>query len=197
MSKPRSAKLERLLSERDPQKLSIKGDFVDAAVMMILKEESGDTSMLFIKRPDSQGDPFSGHVAFPGGKMKSDDSSKLDTAVRETIEEIGVDVNQSGRIIGELDDVNPNNPRASTYIVTPYLSVLEQEISIIPDRREVETVLWVPVRHLLNEKNFKIRQRERGGKLVEDYAYSFEQYIIWGMTGRILHRFFTLTGHLF
>ena len=197
MSKPTSEKLEKLLGERTPHKLTIEGEFIDAAVMIILREELGDTSMLFIKRPDNEADPFSGHVAFPGGKMKSDDRSKLDTAVRETREEIGVDIAQSGRVIGELDDVNPNNPRARTYIVTPYLSVLENEIEISPDSREVEKVLWVPVSHLLNEKNFKLRLRDRQGELREDYAYSFEQYIIWGMTGRILRQFFSLTAHLF
>lgn len=197
MSKPISHKLEKLLAERTPEKLTIEGDFVDASVLMILKEEPGDISMLFIKRPDNIGDPFSGHVAFPGGKMIEGDSGKLDTAARETEEEIGVDIYKSGRILGELDDVNPNNPKARTYIVTPYLSVLENEVVFTPDAREVERVLWVPVSHLLDEKNFKLRRRERGGKLRDDYAYSFDPYIIWGMTGRILHRFFSLTGHIF
>jgi 8-oxo-dGTP pyrophosphatase MutT (NUDIX family) len=197
MSQETSEKLEKLLAARDPHKLTIDGDFVHAAVMMILKEEQKGSSLLFIKRPDSDSDPFSGHVAFPGGKMKGEDSDKLETAVRETREEIGVDITHSGRVIGELDDVNPNNPRANTYIVTPYLSVLEEEVTFTPCAREVEEVLWVPVNHLLDEKNFKLRLTQRDGKLREDYAYIYEQYIIWGMTGRILRQFFTLTGHLF
>jgi 8-oxo-dGTP pyrophosphatase MutT (NUDIX family) len=197
MSQETSEKVEKLLAARDPHKLTIDGDFVHAAVMMILKEEQKGSSLLFIKRPDSDSDPFSGHVAFPGGKMKGEDSDKLETAVRETREEIGVDITHSGRVIGELDDVNPNNPRANTYIVTPYLSVLEEEVTFTPCAREVEEVLWVPVNHLLDEKNFKLRLTQRDGKLREDYAYIYEQYIIWGMTGRILRQFFTLTGHLF
>ncbi len=197
MSQKTSNKLEKLLASRDPHKLTIEGDFVHAAVMMILKEEPKGASMLFIKRPDSDSDPFSGHVAFPGGKMKGEDSDKLETAVRETREEIGVDIAHSGRVLGELDDVNPNNPRANTYIVTPYLSVLNEEVTFTPCTREVEEVLWVPLAHLLDEKNFKLRLRERDGIPREDYAYIYEQYIIWGMTGRILRQFISLTRHLF
>jgi 8-oxo-dGTP pyrophosphatase MutT (NUDIX family) len=197
MSYDTTEELEKLLAERDPVKLTIDGDFVHAAVMMILKEERDGFSMLFIKRPDSERDAFSGHVAFPGGKMKESDPGKLGTAVRETHEEIGVDIARSGRVIGELDDVNPNNPRANTYIVTPYLSVLKEEIALRPSAHEVEAVLWVPVSHLKDERNFKLRLRDTGRGVTEDYAYSFEQYIIWGMTGRILRQFLTLTAHLF
>jgi len=197
MSYDTTVELEKLLAGRAPVKLTIDGDFVHAAVMMILKEERDDFSMLFIKRPDSERDAFSGHVAFPGGKMKESDPGKLGTAVRETHEEIGVDIAQSGRVIGELDDVNPNNPRANTYIVTPYLSVLKEEVTLRPSAHEVEAVLWVPVSHLKDERNFKLRLRDTGRGVTEDYAYSFEQYIIWGMTGRILRQFLTLTAHLF
>lgn len=197
MSQKTTKKLEKLLAARDPHKLIIEGDFVHAAVMMILKEEPQGTSMLFIKRPDNVSDPFSGHIAFPGGKMIGEDADKLETAVRETREEIGVDITLSGRVLGELDDVNPNNPRARTYIVTPYISVLNEEVSFTPCVREVEDVLWAPVAHLMDEKNFKLRMRERDGITREDYVYMYERYIIWGMTGRILRQFFTLTRHIF
>lgn len=197
MSHETIGKLEKLLAGRDPVKITIDGDFVHAAVMVILKEEGRGFSMLFIKRADSDRDAFSGHVAFPGGKMKEGDRGKLETAVRETHEEVGIDITKSGRVLGALDDVNPSNPRANKFIVTPYLSVLKEEVAITPSAREVEAVLWVPVRHLMDEKNFKLRMREREGGVTEDYAYSFEQYIIWGMTGRILRQFLTLTAHIF
>jgi 8-oxo-dGTP pyrophosphatase MutT (NUDIX family) len=173
-------------------KITHEGDFVHAAVMMILSESPEGLSMLFIKRPESDIDAFSGHMAFPGGKMKEGDEGKLATAVRETMEEIGVDLHKCGRVIGELDDINPNN-----YIVTPYISMLKEDVSIVPNLCEVETAVWIPVKHLKDERNFAVRWRERDGILVEDYAYSFEKYIIWGMTGRILHRFLSFSSHLF
>lgn len=189
--------LEKLLKSRPPAKIEDRDDFVHAAVMMILGESPEGLSMLFIKRRESDIDAFSGHMAFPGGKMKEGDESKLAAAIRETHEEVGVDLYASGRVIGELDDINPNNPRANNFIVTPYLSVLREEVPIIPNLYEVEAALWIPVGHLLDDKNFAVRMRERNGKLVEDYVYSFGKYIIWGMTGRILHGFFSISSHLF
>ena len=190
------AALERLLKERNPAKIGGEAGFVHAAVMMILKETEEEFSMLFIKRPESEWDPFSGHMAFPGGRMREGDENKLETAIRETEEEIGVDIGAYGRILGELDDVNPNNPRARGYIVTPYLSFLTKEVPLELDRREVEEAVWVPMEHLKDERNFKIRLRERDGRLIEDYAYNYGPYLIWGMTGRIVHSFLSITAQI-
>jgi len=189
--------LKKLLSSRDVNEIFREGDFVHASVMMILKESGQGYSLLFIKRPESERDPFSGHMAFPGGRMDSADNSKLETAIRETYEEVGIDINSSGRILGSLDDVNPNNPRARNYIVTPYLSVLNEEVTIKPDSNEVERTLWVPMHHLVDDRNLEVRIRERDGTEVKDYAYQYEQYLIWGMTGRILHQFLSFSAHLF
>ncbi len=189
--------LKKLLSSKNVNEIFREGDFVHASVMMILKESGQGYSLLFIKRPESGRDPFSGHMAFPGGRMESADNSKLETAIRETYEEVGIDVNSSGRILGSLDDVNPNNPRARNYIVTPYLSVLNEEVTIKPDSNEVERTLWVPMHHLVDDRNLEVRIRERDGTEVKDYAYQYEQYLIWGMTGKILHQFLSFSAHLF
>lgn len=190
-------KLEHLVRNRNALKITGEDDFVHAAVMMILRNDLEDLSMLFIKRPESDLDAFSGHMAFPGGKMKQDDESKLHTALRETREEIGVDIDVSGEVLGELDDVNPNNPRAANIIVTPYLSLLKEEVVIRPNLLEVEAAVWVPVKHLLDEKNATVRLRERKGRLVEDYVYNYDPYIIWGMTGRIVYQFLSFSSHIF
>jgi len=190
-------KLEDLLSERSTNQITKEGDFVHAAIMMILKQSDPGYSLLFIKRPDNDKDPFSGHMAFPGGRMELDDKSKLDTAVRETLEEVGININRSARVLGALDDVNPNNPRARNYVVTPYLSVLEEEVDITPDSNEVEKTIWVPMHHLVDDKNAQVRIRVRDGREVKDYAYNYDQHLIWGMTGRVLHQFLSFSSHLF
>ncbi len=190
-------KLEILLSERSANQIIREGDYVHAAVMMILKQNNPGYSLLFIKRPDNVRDPFSGHMAFPGGRMEKDDNSKLDTAVRETYEEVGININRSAHILGALDDVNPNNPRARNYVVTPYLSVLKEEVDITPDANEVEKTIWVPMNHLVDDSNAQVRIRERDGIEVKDYAYNYDQYLIWGMTGRVLHQFLSFSSHLF
>lgn len=190
-------KLEELLIERSSNKIIREGDFVHASVLLILKPSDLGFSLLFIKRPESERDPFSGHMAFPGGRMERVDNDKLDTAIRETKEEVGINIIKSGRVLGVLDDVNPNNPRARNYVVTPYLSILNEEVPIIPDSKEVEKTVWVPMQHLIDDRNKEIRIRERDGREVVDYAYNYEQYLIWGMTGRILHRFLSFSTHLF
>jgi 8-oxo-dGTP pyrophosphatase MutT (NUDIX family) len=193
----KARKLERLVKNRIAVKITGEDDIVHAAVMMILRSEPKDLSMLFIKRPESDLDAFSGHMAFPGGKMKKGDESKLHTALRETHEEIGVDLGVSADVLGELDDVNPNNPRASNFIVTPYLSLLKEEVVLKPNILEVEAAVWVPIRHLMDEKNATVRLRERKGRMVEDYVYNYDPYIIWGMTGRIVHQFLSFSSHIF
>lgn len=190
-------KLEALLNERDAEQISMDGDHVHAAVMIILKYDDDGFSMLFIKRPDNANDPFSGHIAFPGGKLREEDGTKLDAAIRETLEEVGVNIQAAGRVLGSLDDVNPNNPRAANIIVTPYVSFLPEDVELRPCEYEVEAALWIPVTHLTDENNFLIRLREREGRKKEDYVYSYGKYIIWGMTGRILRQFLELSSGLF
>lgn len=190
-------KLEQLLSRENNDQTPQEADYVHAAVMMVLIERDENYSMLFIKRPDNERDPFSGHMAFPGGRMEPVDAGKDETAIRETIEEVGIDISKSGRIIGSLDDVIPNNPRARNYIVTPYLSLLNEEVPMTLDPREVEKALWIPVPHLLDERNTETRMRDRGGRMITDYVFNYDGHIIWGMTGRILHHFLSFSGHLF
>ncbi|MCK5710700.1 MAG: hypothetical protein KAI07_09185, partial [Deltaproteobacteria bacterium] len=57
--------------------------------------------------------------------------------------------------------------------------------------------LWIPMHHLVDDRNLGVRIVERDGREVKDYAYQYEQYLIWGMTGRILHQFLSFSAHLF
>jgi 8-oxo-dGTP pyrophosphatase MutT (NUDIX family) len=188
--------LEKIIKERKSIKISRDGDFIPAAVMLILKEERGEYFMLLIKRPESREDLFSGHMAFPGGKMKEGDRTRLDTAIRETFEETGIDLKEKGKILGELDDFNPINPRANHFVVSPYVAFLTEEAEIRPNE-EVAEILWIPLSHLKDEKNLEVRTIEKHGMLVKDYVFNYRDYVIWGMTGRILYGFISLVGHLF
>jgi len=189
--------LKRILNNRVPLRIRKKNNITPAAVMLILREEDAGYSMLFIKRPENRRDAFSGHMAFPGGKVKSIDKNKVETAIRETLEETGIDLNKSGGILGELDDFHPNNPRASHYAVTPCLSILRGHVGLNLDTSEVAEAIWIPISHLKEIKNQEIRIKERSGRLIEDFVYYYRDYVIWGMTGRILSQFLRLFGHLF
>lgn len=188
--------LEKIISGRKCIKIERDGSFINAAVMVILRKDKSGYSMLFIKRPESKVDPFSGHMAFPGGKVKNGDKNKLETALRETVEETGIDLNRNGRILGELDDVSPINPRTNHFIVTPYLAYLTEDLEIKPNE-EVASSIWIPLFHFRNEKSFERRVLERHGMEIEEFIYLYNNHVIWGMTARILHQFLSLVGHLF
>ena len=177
--------LEEYYKSRTPNRVTEAHDYVYASVAVIFNIEE---KILFIKRPENPNDPYSGHVAFPGGKKKKDDENLLFTAIREANEEVGIDLKNDARIIGELDQLKPLNPDGPRYIVTPFLAVLEKENEIIVND-EVEEYLWIPLAHFLNEDNMRVRLKERSGRIIEDYVYEYEKYIIWGMTGRIINSF--------
>jgi 8-oxo-dGTP pyrophosphatase MutT (NUDIX family) len=188
--------LEKIIRDRKSVKIERDSNFVPAAVMVILRDDKNEYSMLFIKRPESEGDLFSGHMAFPGGKVKDGDTNKLDTAIRETIEETGIDLNRNGIILGELDDVSPINPMANHFIVTPYLAYLTEDLEIKPNE-EVASALWIPLSHFRNDKSLERRIVKKHGMELEEFIYQYYNHVIWGMTARILYQFLSLGGHLF
>ncbi|MER3447013.1 MAG: CoA pyrophosphatase [Candidatus Dadabacteria bacterium] len=189
--------LERIIKERKSIKIIREENFIHASVMVILREEGGRYSMLFIKRREYLSDLFSGHMAFPGGKMQKGDENKLETAIRETLEETGIDLRKDGRIIGELDDVSPVNPRARHYIVTPYVALVGGDIIKVKPNEEVAEFVWIPLSNFMDEKTLEIRVVERYGIRLEDFAFHYQKYVIWGMTARVLHQFLSLAGYLF
>ncbi len=168
---------------------------IPAAVMIVIKYFKDCNYILFIKRSDVEWDPFSGHMAFPGGKNEKEDKDLLETAYRETLEETGIDLKINGQLLGRLDDCKPNNPMARNIVVTPYISYLDKKVSIIPNY-EVDEALWIPISHLKDESNLEILYKSRDGKIIEDYNYRFNDYVIWGMTGRVLHQFLELFSEL-
>jgi 8-oxo-dGTP pyrophosphatase MutT (NUDIX family) len=188
--------LEKIIKGRKSIKISRDGSFIPASVMVILREEKNGCSMLFIKRREYASDLFSGHMAFPGGKMQKEDESKLETAIRETFEETGIDLKKNGRILGELDDVNPINPMANHYIVTPYVALVGEDTQVKPNE-EVAEFVWIPLSDFKNEKALEARVVEKYGMKLEDFIFRHQDYLIWGMTARILRQFLSLGGHLF
>lgn len=187
--------LKKRLDSSSMTHLDPDGGSVLASVMIILRQ-TDSCEMLFIKRPDNPADAFSGHIAFPGGKKKPSDRGLLDTAIRETYEEVGIDIRESALVAGKLDDTRPGNREAEFMIVTPYISVLTREVAVIPNNMEVDRHIWIPVMHLMDERNMRIRKKFRGGIEVNDYVYSYKDHIIWGMTGRIVRRLTVRLGDI-
>ena len=158
-----------------------------SAVAMILREHLGSPEILMIKRAEHDGDPWSGHMAFPGGRMEPGDRHGLDVAKRETLEEIGLDLDHSERCIGRLSDLmaHPVLLGRRPMVVTPYLFRLEREVEFSPNY-EVAEVIWVPMDFLVDHGNRETMQWKRDKVPIPMPCYYYRGRCIWGLSLRML-----------
>jgi 8-oxo-dGTP pyrophosphatase MutT (NUDIX family) len=143
-----------------------------------------DAELLFIRRAARAGDPWSGHIAFPGGRRESADASLQITAERETREELSLDLHTSGTWLGVLSDMSPRSPALPSIAVRPYVYHLHHDVTLIPNH-EVASAFWVPVSALQDPANASEFSFERHGDVLRFPAYNWHRDVIWGMTERI------------
>jgi len=145
--------------------------------------------LLLIRRATFEGDPWSGHLAFPGGRREPTDPTLRATAIRETHEELGVDLSHA-TLLGSLDDVGPVSQRRPL-VVRPYVFALP---TLPPPRpnREVAEVLDLPLTHLLSNRGRGTMPFEWRGQPVTLPTVDVSGHRLWGMTLRmvddLLHR---------
>ena len=153
-----------------------------AAVAIMVREGLDATEMLMIRRATREGDPWSGHMGFPGGRKDPGDMSNLACALRETLEEVGVVLGEWGKPLGELSDVNTGwRKDRPELLVTPFVF----EVGDLPDLKpnhEVDDIVWVPLHFLLDERNRKPLEWEWQGKKMETDSFLFATYRIWGLS---------------
>jgi 8-oxo-dGTP pyrophosphatase MutT (NUDIX family) len=187
---PVIARLSRALRDRPGVRLEIEGMARRAAVALILRVGALDAlEILMIRRATYAGDPWSGHVAFPGGRHEPGDETLEQTAIRETREETAIDLARHGAILGSLDDLEPRTPRLPPIVITPYVAVVEADAAfeIGP---EVAEVFWVPLGALQDpQASREIVIELAGGPRVMS-SFQHGSYTIWGLTERILRNFF-------
>lgn len=161
-----------------------------AAVALLLLEVAADAELLLIRRAERSGDPWSGQIALPGGRYDPGDPDLLATAIRETREEVGVDLGGAERL-GVLDDLYPRTPVLPPVVVRPFVFVTPRRPPLEPSD-EVTEAFWVSLRSLQapaarREITLTIRGIERTFP-----AYVLGDSVIWGMTERILTGFLEL-----
>ena len=166
-----------------------------AAVAMVLHGVREGTEILLIQRAKRGGDPWSGHMAFPGGHCQPDDPNVVCTAVRETREEVGIDLQAHGKVIGRLDEVRAMAwHRSQELIISPIVWVLEEAVALRLDVREVQSAVWVPLSFFRNPAVSPGDRHTLGGAQNEVPAYQYGTYTIWGLTLRMLDRFLAVVG---
>ena len=162
-----------------------------AGVLILLLPVSKNTNegynVLFNQRSE-QVPKHKGQIAFPGGGYMNDDLTLKNTALRETFEETSLTISPSN-ILGELDDFLT----ISDYMVTPFVGTGPlPPRTYHPDGWEITEIFEVPLTHLLDPKNYEVKQREYKGKSYPIHFYYYKNRIIWGVTGEILNSFLEL-----
>ena len=164
----------------------------EAAVALILRA-SPELDILLIRRAESERDPWSGHVALPGGRRDAEDASLTETAIRETAEETGVDLSL-GWPLGRLSRVVPSSPRLPPITITPYVFGVPDEVEANSDSAEVDQVLWLPLPVLLGPKTRGTTTIPLPEGPMDFPCYWVEGHAIWGLTFKILSEFAQLSG---
>lgn len=157
-----------------------------AAVALVLRGETvDDASLLFIRRAERVGDPWSGHVAFPGGRRDATDATLEETARRETLEELSLDLATDARLVGVLDDLRPRSAALPSIAVRPYVYAVARDVALVPNV-EVHSAFWVPVSELRDPARAAEHVFERAGARLSFPAYRWGEDVVWGMTERIV-----------
>ena len=177
--------LRKLFSTRERRVIE-RPSFAHAAVLVPLFKKGEDCHILFTKRTD-QVKYHKGEISFPGGVYDKGDPDLEGTALRETLEEIGLKGNDV-QIIGVLDDI----VTVTEFIVTPFVGLFSYPYPFKLSPIEIEELIEVPLSSLLDEDCFSEREIIRGGRQEVVYAYQYEKHVIWGATARILKQFLDL-----
>jgi 8-oxo-dGTP pyrophosphatase MutT (NUDIX family) len=152
-----------------------------AAVSVIIAGEDRP-SMLLIKRAEHSDDPWSGQVAFPGGKMGEGDRSAKETAIREAREEVGVDLAGDAEFAGYYI---PFRTHTGEMDVIPAVFLLPREARVVPNR-EVSGYKWVPLEEFSHPHTASTYHFSSQGSSRDLPAFTIDEYVVWGLTHRII-----------
>jgi len=163
-----------------------------AAVAMVLRPARDDgpgLEVLFIERAQFAGDPWSGHMAFPGGRVEADDDHPRAAAERETLEEVGITL-AGAEVLGQLDDLRGRHAgREIPMVISAYVYRVSDPAPLDPNH-EVRTAFWFPLDALIDPRrrtHYAIRGLRFPGILVGEP----ERHVVWGLTYRFVESFFT------
>lgn len=194
--------LAALLARHKPKKVFSRRWSKRSSVAMVLDNKvAEEASILLIKRAEHEADPWSGHMAFPGGRCEKFDKNGLETAKREMAEEVGFDIdhpeeqqNFAGKVIGRLSDVKTTRRvTRRTMVVSPYVFTVSSQPGLQPNYEVAETV-WVPFSYFADTNNRDTYSFEHQGRQIEMPCYRYEGRVIWGLTLTMIDEFVRLYG---
>ena len=155
-----------------------------AAVAAVVRDGRRGAELLFIRRAEHPGDPWSGHMAFPGGRVEPSDGGPLDACLRETQEELGLDLTVAAEQIGQLSDV-PAIARGSPVplVIFPFVFALAPgDVPPLTPNYEVQEAVWIPLAHFAEQTNRSTIRKSFIGIPLHLPAFRWRGRIIWGLT---------------
>ncbi|HEX9794878.1 MAG TPA: CoA pyrophosphatase [Planctomycetota bacterium] len=161
-------------------------DCTHAAVAMILEAQPPETRVWLMRRSEHQEDPWSGHISLPGGRAAPGDADLLETAVRETLEEIGIDLRRCARCLGSLPPL-----RAVAYgrlvplVITPYVFAVETPIAPRPSA-EAQEVFPLPLEAVASGALDHVHHWRGDGAEGNLPSWRHDGRVVWGLTYRML-----------
>jgi len=168
--------LKSSLSSRIDPTLQNSGENKLASVLIVIY---GDDPTIVMTEKPKHLNLHAGEISFPGGKFESTDSDLLETALRETREEIGLRISKN-QVIGQLEPVTTLN---SSFMILPFVSIID-EINSLSANSEVEKILHIPLKSFL--KTMSDDSDPSHNKIQEMYTFQYQNKIIWGASARIL-----------
>ncbi len=159
---------------------------VPSAVMVPIFIKKSEYHLLFTKRTENL-NHHRGEIAFPGGVCQAEDKDALQTALRETREEVGI-VPGDVEVLGVLDDFYSIH----NYLITPFVGMIPSDYEYRINTHEIERIIEVPVSHLLKPEVFRVEDWSWKGRTQPVYFYAYRNDEIWGVTAAILKQFLDL-----
>jgi 8-oxo-dGTP pyrophosphatase MutT (NUDIX family) len=156
-----------------------------AAVALVLRDGPAGVELLFIRRAEHPEDPWSGQMAFPGGRSEPGDTDLRATATRETEEEIGVDLAREADYLGALDEVRAMaRLRPVDLAIAPFVFRLRGPATLRPNH-EVRSLHWIALDELVREERRSVMDYPAPGSTLQFPCLRVEDVVIWGLTYRM------------
>lgn len=184
-SAPQVERLQHVLHRRLRQEIDVAPPLVRAGVLIPVFTRGELVDILLTRRTDTVL-THKGQISFPGGQREETDAETVETALRESYEEVGLEPSRV-TVLGELDDVFT---AVSSFVITPVVGLVQggmEDLRPAPD--EVKSLLVVPVDRLLDARVHTTETRRVGEQTYRIHYYTIGDDVIWGATGRIVYQF--------
>ncbi len=180
------------LAGYEPRRVTVPRGTTRAAVILVLRAGAADAEALFIVRTTHEDDPWSGHVALPGGRREPGDSDLTHTALRELREETGLALTEAD-ILGRLDELHPASRHVPPIAITPFVA-WRSEAGGVQRSAEIDGHFWAPLSALRAQDRRSSLVLERDGESYRFPTIEYAGHTVWGLTFSIVQNFLALLG---